>query len=135
MTNPPKKKGTAAEVDVVGFLRANGYPHAERRALAGIQDRGDVAGIPGVVIEVKNHATMALSAWVDEVTVESEWHTCGAGQLRHRPGPGCSDFATIEPADAGVVWHKRARKASPGDWYVTMDGWTFTDHFLKEYTR
>ena len=102
-----KAKGTAAETAVVRFLQANGYPHAERRALAGAQDRGDVAGIPGLVIEVKAAARMELAAWLDEANAEG-------------------DFDPVNyDGDLPVVWHKRRGKGSPGDWYVTMDGWAF----------
>ena len=103
-----KTKGTAAETAVVRFLQANGYPHAERRALAGAQDRGDVAGIPGLVIEVKAAARMELAAWVEEAHREA----------RSPDGVRVDDCLP-------VVWHKRRGKGSPGDWYVTMDGWAF----------
>jgi hypothetical protein len=100
-----KAKGTAAETAVVRFLQANGYPHAERRALAGSQDRGDVAGIPGLVVEVKDRGQIQLGEWLKEAQAEARWQN---GQL-----------------DIGVVWHKRRGKSSPGQWYVTMDGATF----------
>jgi hypothetical protein len=103
-----KAKGTAAETAVVRFLQANGYPHAERRALAGALDRGDIAGIPGLVIEVKNAVKLELAAWVDELEQE----------IIHTEKPGWG-------LPSGVVWHKRRGKGSPGDWYVTMDGWAF----------
>jgi hypothetical protein len=39
------------------------------------------------------------------------------------------DEAVTEKGNAsksiGVVWHKRLRKGSPGDWYVTMTGQDF----------
>jgi hypothetical protein len=95
-----KAKGTAAETAVVRFLQANGYPHAERRALAGAQDRGDVAGIPGLVIEVKNEQRMDLAGWMNEVARETP------------------------VGDLGVVWHKRRGHTLPGAWYVTMTGAT-----------
>jgi hypothetical protein len=104
MTNRSKAKGTAAETAVVGYLNANGYPLAERRALAGAADKGDIAGVTGVAIEVKNCAKTELGAWVDEANVEAR----NAGDA------------------AGVVWHKRRGKGSPGEWFVTMDGATFT---------
>lgn len=103
-----KKKGTAAESDVVAYLRENGFPHAERRALHGTGDQGDIAGIPGVMIEVKNKATLALAEWMTEV----------ARQARELG------------ASIGVCWHKRRMKGSPADWYVTMDGATFV-HLLR----
>jgi hypothetical protein len=64
-----KRKGTAAETAVVEHLRAF-WPHVERRALAGSRDRGDVAGIPGVVIEVKAAARLEIPGWLRELEVE-----------------------------------------------------------------
>ena len=70
MTNPSKARGTAYETALVGWLQTHGHPYAERRTLAGAHDRGDIAGIPGVVLEAKNCKTIALAAWVDELAVE-----------------------------------------------------------------
>jgi len=99
-----KARGTAAETAVVRYLQAEGAIHAERRALRGKHDRGDVAGIPGVVIEVKDHARIDLAQFVDEAAREA-W----AG-----PVP-----------EVGVAWIKRRGKGSPGDWYVAMTGAQF----------
>jgi hypothetical protein len=110
--NRSKQKGTAAETAIVGYLRTNGFPYAERRALAGNTDKGDVAGIPGVVIEAKACAKMELASWVDEATVE-----------------GRNAKATI-----AAVWHKRRGKGSPADWYVTVTGETFL-HLIAETDR
>jgi Holliday junction resolvase-like predicted endonuclease len=46
-----KRVGTAAESLVVDFLQRHGFRYAERRALRGVNDCGDVTGIPGVVGE------------------------------------------------------------------------------------
>lgn len=100
-----KDKGTRAETAVVDYLRRSWWRHAERRSLNGNKDRGDIAGIPNVVIEVKDHAAMSLAAWVDEAETER-----------------ANDYAAI-----AVVWHKRRGKGSPGDWYVTMTGATFAE--------
>lgn len=107
-----KAKGTRAESAVVDYLRGLWWPHAERRALSGAADRGDIAGIPGVAIEIKDRAAMALAEWIDETTTE----TANAG------------------ADVGVVWHKRRGKGSPADWYVTMTGATFAE-LLRGWER
>lgn len=53
MTNPSKQKGTAAETAVVRVAREHGFPLAERRALAGTADVGDVLLAPGLIVEVK----------------------------------------------------------------------------------
>jgi hypothetical protein len=79
-------------------------PFVERRTLTGNKDRGDIAGIPGVVIEAKATKTALLAQYVDEAVVEAE-----------------HDNARI-----GVVWMKRVGYTSPGDGYVVMDGITFT---------
>lgn len=65
-----KAKGTAWERRVVDYLATHGFPWAERRALEGTNDRGDVAGIPGVVLELKNAKRVELAAWMDEMIVE-----------------------------------------------------------------
>ena len=98
-----KQKGTAAETAVVNFLRAAGFVQAERRTLNGTKDRGDIAGLPGVVIEVKNCARQELGAWIAEAEIERD-----------------NDRASL-----GVVWHKRRGKGNPGDWFVTMSGAQF----------
>lgn len=65
-----KAKGTAWERRIVDYLIANNFPYAERRALEGMNDRGDVAGVPGVVIEAKNAKAMDLAGWMDEAIKE-----------------------------------------------------------------
>lgn len=98
-----KRKGTGAETAIVRFLREEGFPHAERRALNGAKDRGDIAGIPGLVIESKAGARCDLAEWVDEATVEQ----------------------ANDGADYGVVWHKRRGRTDPAAWFVTLTGAQF----------
>jgi hypothetical protein len=98
-----RAKGTAWESCVVDFLRSRGWPNAERRALNGRADRGDIAGVAGVVIEAKNARAVDLAGWLREAHVE----------------------ALNDRARHGVVWFKRRGKASAGDGYVVMDGHTF----------
>lgn len=52
----PKDIGTADETAVVRYLRERGWVGAERRALRGGHDCGDITGLPGVMIEVKGGA-------------------------------------------------------------------------------
>lgn len=72
MVNKPKQKGTAGESAVVSFLRTQGFPYAERLALQGGKDRGDITGIPGIVIEVKACQEYAFNAWLREARVERD---------------------------------------------------------------
>ena len=103
MSNPSKRKGTAFESAIVDYLRLNGWPHAERRALAGSQDRGDIAGVGGVCIESKSVAKIELGRFITETLAEK----ANAG------------------ARVGVAWIKRRGKASAGDAYVLMTGEQF----------
>ena len=65
-----KQRGTAGESAVVNYLRHAGWPSAERRALTGTQDKGDITGVPGITIEVKNTQKMLLSEWMSELARE-----------------------------------------------------------------
>ncbi len=100
-----KATGTAWETRVVQYLRECGWPQAERRALSGAQDKGDLLGIPGLVIEAKACTKHSLAEWLDEATVERD-----NANARH-----------------GVVWFKRRGYTSPGRAFVLMDGETFTN--------
>jgi hypothetical protein len=71
MSTKSKTKGTTAERMVVRYLQ-QWWPAAERRALSGNKDKGDVAGIPGVVVEVKAAARLELAAWRRETWTEME---------------------------------------------------------------
>ena len=88
MTNRNKTKGSAWERAIVDALRAAGWPHAERRLAGAALDRGDIAGIVGIVIEAKNTARLDLAGWIDEAETER-----------------ANDNAWL-----GVVWHKRRRR-------------------------
>jgi uncharacterized 2Fe-2S/4Fe-4S cluster protein (DUF4445 family) len=68
--NKSKAKGTAFETLVVNFFKRRGFPHVERRALFGHLDRGDIAGVPGVVIECKAEQRIDLAGYMDQVVKE-----------------------------------------------------------------
>ena len=108
-----RAKGTAAETAVVRFLQdfqavrdariQSGWPHAERRALHGNADIGDIAGLPGVVLEVKSAKRTELAAWLDELDAE----------------------IVNAHADTGVLVVKRRGHTNPGKWFAIMsfDRW------------
>jgi hypothetical protein len=102
--NRNKTKGSAWERAIVEHLRAAGWPHAERRLAGAALDRGDIAGVIGVVIEAKNTARLDLAGWIAAAAAER-----------------ANDRATY-----GVVWHKRRGRASAAEGYVTMTGSTFS---------
>ena len=98
MSSAAKRKGSGAERDVVAWLKANGHPYADRRLAGATLDKGDISGIPGVTIEIKNHAKMDLAGWTAELEVEIK----------------------NDNAWTGVVIHKRKGKGDVGQWYATM---------------
>lgn len=98
MSTPSKRKGSQAERDVVKFLQVRGWIYAERRLAGDTYDKGDVAGVNGVCIEIKNHAKMDLAGWIKELEVE----------------------IINAKANTGVVIHKRKGKSDVGEWYATM---------------
>lgn len=65
-----RAKGTAAETALVNYLRFQGWPYAERRALSGSVDKGDITGTPGVVWEVKAGTTLCIPQWLRETEQE-----------------------------------------------------------------
>ena len=81
MPNKPKARGTAAETAVVRALRALGFPHAERRALAGVHDLGDITGTPGLCWEVKggDAARTASDNQITDWLTETEKERANAG--------------------------------------------------------
>jgi hypothetical protein len=93
-----KRSGRAAEQQVVEWLRGNGYPHAERRILAGAKDRGDVAGVVGLTIEIKAEKRLDLPGYLRELDVE-----------RSNTGD-----------EHGLVIVKRRGTLDVGDWFAVQ---------------
>ncbi len=66
------KKGPLWEKQVVEFLREHGFPDAERRVRGGARDRGDIAGVPGWTLEVKNSGVMEMGRAMAEAQKEAD---------------------------------------------------------------
>jgi len=65
-----RAKGTAAETATVKALWRLGFPYAERRALSGSSDRGDIGGTIGLCWEVKDAKTWKVAEWMRETETE-----------------------------------------------------------------
>jgi hypothetical protein len=98
MSSAAKRKGSQAERAVVAYLKENGYPYADRRVAGATLDKGDISGVLGVTIEIKNHARLDLAGWLAELEVEMK----------------------NDNAWTGVVIHKRKGKGDVGEWYATL---------------
>jgi len=76
--NPSKAKGTKAETAVVRYAQANGFPDAERLALHGANDIGDIRLAPGLILEVKAGKTAQgaslrqIDKWLAEAQREAD---------------------------------------------------------------
>ena len=96
MTNRAKARGTAWETRLVKYLQENGFPYAERRALTGALDRGDIAGIPLVCLEAKNARRHELAQWIDEVVKEK------ANAQAHRAAETPRAIASSNPSSSWI---------------------------------
>ena len=86
MVNIPRQKGTSAETAVVSFLRSHGWPYAERRALRGSADHGDVTGCPGLVWEVKYaNGGIRMAEWMSQTLAEQRNDNAEYGILVIKP--------------------------------------------------
>ena len=96
--NPSKQRGTAWESAIVAHLKANGFPYAERRALAGNLDKGDISGIPGVMLEAKACNQLSLSQWMDEVRVQKKnaGAQVGAAVIKRRNHSAARAYVVME---------------------------------------
>jgi hypothetical protein len=91
-------RGTAFETLIVRYLQSQGWVHAERRALHGTLDKGDITGTGPLVWECKNHKTLDFSGWLKETEQERQ----------------------NANADHGILVVKRRSYGDPGDQYAIM---------------
>ena len=100
MTSPQKRKGSAAELAVAKWLRKLGWIHAERSRAGFQDDRGDIDGMPGVCIEVKNEKKIDLPGYLRELEVEianaQAW--TGTVIVKRRGSMNVDDWYAVMPA-------------------------------------
>jgi hypothetical protein len=96
-----RQRGNRAEQAVARYLRDNGFDAITSRSAQGHQAGSDIFTSLPFAFEVKDHARLDLSGWWQQATSQ-------AG-----------------PDEIPVLWHKRRGFASPGRWWVTVDGDTF----------
>jgi len=97
-----RSKGTSFETLIVRFLRDAGFPYAERRALHGNLDKGDVTGCGPLVFECKAAKRHELSAWLAETEQERVNANADFGVLvvkRQGHGTGAEQYAIMRMED------------------------------------
>jgi hypothetical protein len=114
VTSPQKRKGHAAELAVVKWLRKYGIK-ADRIQAGTHDDKGDVTGWPGVVIEVKDRKT-------------HDWH----GYFRQLRAQ-----MTHANAYTGVIICKRPGHTDVAQWMAVMpvDEWFNLMLLLEEKSK
>lgn len=91
MSATQRRKGARGEAEVVELARAHGFTAARTRSGSG-QARGDIAGLPGVALEVKRAERESVRAWFEQAAAN-----CGL--------------------DLPVVAHRKSR----GPWLATLE--------------
>jgi hypothetical protein len=70
MPNRMKQKGDRFERAVVAAMRVNGFPHVERTRAGWDDDRGDVTGAPGLVVQAKDVAAKSWGPWLQSLQAQ-----------------------------------------------------------------
>ena len=96
-----RAKGTTFESALVTYLREHGHPFAERRAMAGTLDKGDLTGLgPRYVIEAKAAKRIELGPWLTETEIEVSNAKADYGflivKLPRRSIAKCAVLITVE---------------------------------------
>jgi hypothetical protein len=103
VTSPQKRKGSAAELAVAKWLRKLGWIHAERSRAGWTDDKGDIDGLPGICIEVKNEKKIDIPGYLRELEVEMENAKAWTGTviIKRRGSTNVDDWYAVMPAK---VW-------------------------------
>jgi hypothetical protein len=99
----PKDIGTRYETACANYLVDNGWPYAERRALMGAGDQGDLTGTPGVAWSCK----AGQAAYKASDTLIARWMSeLDAMRTRSRSDIGVLllDRSGIGPKRVGETW-------------------------------
>lgn len=102
-----RAKGGRGEREVVQLARAAGFHDAARTHDGRTQvGRGDIAGIPGVHVEVKRREKLAVRAWLDEAAAEAHEHDLPVVAFRQNGG----DWYAALPLDEllALLKHREA---------------------------
>ena len=113
MPNANRDKGNKTERDVAGYLRAAGITTAERRVVTGWHrtdrsdpDLGDIKGVPGLCIQVKN---------VDKTAKGNL-----SGKALADIMADLEDQRAASGAALGLLVEKRPNNAMVGTWWAHM---------------
>lgn len=110
-TTPSAAKGARGEREVREIFEAGGFLQAQRSRAGAAEDRGDLAGIPDLTVEVKNYKTItsAIGDGLRDLTIEQANNKTEWGVLCvKRPRRG---WIAVMPLDEFVRLYRQANRA------------------------
>lgn len=85
MSKQTRKGNSEGEIPVEEFLRKMGFRRAYRLRHQGVIDKGDIGGIDGVCIEIKNWGIYKLAEWIKEMVHEKANAGAKTGAVLFKP--------------------------------------------------
>lgn len=119
MSSKSKQIGTRTETQVVNYLRANGFPDAERRVLHGTADLGDILVRPGIIAQVKG----GVAAETASDARLRQW--CVATEQQRVNANADHAFLVVKRTGHGIT--------KIGGWWVVFNHGMLTRFRLDEY--
>jgi Holliday junction resolvase len=113
MPTPSAAKGARGEREVVTMFRDAGFLQAQRSRAGAEEDRGDIASLPGLTVEIKNYSDIgrALREGLDELKTEkANNHTPDGVLFIKRRMKG---WVAVMPAEDFVALWARIHGVSP----------------------
>jgi len=105
-----RDRGANAERAVVNWLRNNGYPDARRHHGADGRAPGDIMGVAGVTIEVKDRASSSFPTWRAQLLAETP---AGDTPILVRRTRGVTDVGQWDAEIPWWTWWTATRNARP----------------------
>jgi hypothetical protein len=85
MTIARRKGNQEGEIPAAANFIARGFFRVYRLGKQGMKDEGDIGGIDGVAIEVKNQAVYKFGPWMKELAIEKANRAARIGALLVKP--------------------------------------------------
>lgn len=115
MTTPSKAKGDRHERNIAEYLVQRGWKRAVRRGGAGAtNDRGDIDGVYGVVIEAKDEKRHDFSGYLRELAdeVRNAKASTGVAIVKKRGTSNVGEYYALMTVD---MWVDLLKEAGYGD--------------------
>lgn len=103
MSAANRRRGARAEVAVVNYLRANGWPDARRYLAGDGRQQGDIDAWPGIAIEVKDRAASSWPSWCAQAVAEAGPDRIPVVVRRTRGVPDVGQWETRVPLVSWVT--------------------------------